>query len=289
MKPAISICLTVFNKESILEKVLDGIFNNALLSFELIVCFDSCSDDSEYVFRKYIAKYGEETKNFTNYAIRRGTDLYETAANNLCLKAATAEYAVIIQDDDIILERAFDAKLLRPFKFFPGEVFAVTGNCSHNWIANFDSPDYFKNKDAFGMPLVVGKYVDDRWATTLEHVDHANAQTCIDKNTFYIRDSVNRSPLCLNMGDMQKLNYFDASFVQDLDDHDLMYRMHKELNKVCGFVNIDVDRDVMRGGTRENGKTKPWLFELYHRNSIKLIRRHGDIMGRRKIENRLMK
>ena len=66
--------------------------------------------------------------------------------------------------------------------------------------------------------------------------------------------TVNRGPLMINLKDLKKLNYLDEIYSpQDMDDHDLMFRAHKELGKVCGLYSINFKSDNDWGGTRVDG------------------------------------
>lgn len=271
----VSVNLTIHNKAFLLERVLDGIFNNISGSFELITVFDNCNDNSERVFYEYIEKRKPNKLLTKHFELAFFEDQFETKSNNRAIKRSSENFILIIQDDCIIKEKDFDIKLLTPFLMW-SDVGGVTGNTSHNWVVNENSEDF---------NVVGGKYLMDRWATTLTHLDHANKDT-VKKGEFQIRQCVNRSPVMFRKSDLVKLNYFDESFVQDCDDHDLCFRMNKELGKVVGCVPIYFESDPVWGGTRENGKTKPWLFELYHKNSITLARRHKEAMLKRTIENR---
>lgn len=272
-----SICLTIFNKAALLPKVLDGIFHNATIPFELNVCLDNCSDNSEQVLLNYVEeKRKSGYKLLIALSVVYGDNWFETKSNNACAKRSVGEFCIFIQDDDVIQEPGFDLKLLRPFSIWP-EVFAVSGHMAHNFTINRNSPDFNT------LP-----YINNRWAETLSHHDHAK-QANIGENEFVIRNTCNRSPLAIRRSDLVKLNYFDESFVQDCDDHSLIMRAKIQLKKIVGAVAIKVERDLALGGTRdEKGNTKPWLFELYHKNSIILANKYGEVLGERIIETRIM-
>ena len=80
--------------------------------------------------------------------------------------------------------------------------------------------------------------------------------------------------------DLKKMGYFDEAFEpQDMDDHDLMHRVYKELNKVCGCYWIDFDSQDSWGGTRVSGQPAPWLFKAHHKNSKIFYGRHRDLIN----------
>ena len=108
------------------------------------------------------------------------------------------------------------------------------------------------------------------------------------RNVFAVRGTVNRGPLMINLEDLKELNYFDEAFSpQDMDEHDLMFRMRKKLGKVCGCYWIDFVSDPSWGGTRKSGQTAPWLYKAQHKNCKIFYERNADVLEEyRIIENR---
>ena len=73
----------------------------------------------------------------------------------------------------------------------------------------------------------------------------------------------------INLEDLKELNYFDEAFSpQDMDEHDLMFRMRKKLGKVCGCYWIDFVSDPSWGGTRKLVK----LLLGYIKHSIRIVK-----------------
>lgn len=275
-----SINITIHNKEFLLNEMLFRIYEYTTGTYEIVFVLDGCQDKSEEILLDNIRKYSaRKIKTSVIYA----DNVFESKANNLAAKKSTGEYIIIVQDDMLINEFGWNERLLLPFKKFD-DVFGITANCAHNWIVDKNSHDHL---------ITDNTYLNHRWATTLKHIDHANKDTIIDRNCFAIRQCVNRGPLALNHQDFAKLNYFDDSYKQDLDEHDLCFRMRDKIQKEVGFFHVDWFTEPRFGGTRdEEGKTKQWVFEGYHKNSIKMIHEHcnpntGDFD--KKIENRIIK
>jgi hypothetical protein len=66
-----------------------------------------------------------------------------------------------------------------------------------------------------------------------------------------------------------------------------MYRMHKELGKVCGCYWIDYESRDEWGGTRVSGSPAPWLLKANHKNTKIFYNRHKDLIESKGIiENR---
>jgi glycosyltransferase involved in cell wall biosynthesis len=255
-----SIILTVHNKEWLIGDVVTGIVQNTVGDYELILVIDGCTDNSGEEIQKALAN------TTTNYKVIFAPNVFETKANNLGLKIAKGKYVIIVQDDMIIKEYGWNRRMQKPFDAF-GDVFAVTARTAHNWKFNPDTKHLGMDKD-----------LDDCWCDICIHTNHADRSN-ISRDVFAIRSSVNRGPLMINREDLKKLNYLDEEFSpQDMDDHDLMYRMHKELHKVCGCYWIDFESKDEWGGTRVSGTPAPWLLKANHKNMKLFYSRHKDLI-----------
>ncbi len=268
----VSINLTVHNKGFLLERVLRGIFDNAVMPFELIVVLDGCTDDSEKVLTNFLFN-NDELRLLRRLKIIWADNVFETAANNLAAKNSQGKYICIIQDDCVITQKGFDARMLMPFIAFD-DVFAVSGNCAHHWEFNPEA----KGKNA------------DGWCDLLNHTTHANKNN-ISKNIFAVRDSCNRGPYMVNAADLKSLGYFPEDIIvkQDMDEHIINYYARKKLNKVCGYYGIDFISESIWGGTRDkNNKPKQWLLDSQEANTKTFIELHSDIIGTHRYEDRLL-
>ena len=256
-----SIILTIHNKEFLINQVLDGITKNTVGDYELIIVLDGCTDRSFNCVEDY---FYETDK---NVLICTTPDVFETKANNVGLKSAKGEYVIIVQDDMIIKEKGWNLRMQKPFDAFD-DVFAVTSRTAHNWEFN-------PNTKHLGME----EDIDNAWSDICNHTDHANSST-ISRDVFAVRASVNRGPLMMNHEDLKTMGYFDEAFSpQDMDDHDLMYRMHKELGKVCGCYWINFESRDEWGGTRVDGAPAPWLLKANQKNGKIFYNRHSDLIN----------
>lgn len=267
----ISINLTIHNKQNILQLVLEGIFKNCILPFEFIAVLDGCTDNSEEILTNFLV--ANAPKNLTGFNVLKADNVFETKANNMAARVSSGKYICIIQDDQIIDEYGFDARLIKPFEAFP-DVFAVSGNCAHNWTLNVSST----GRDAYG------------WCDILNHIHHANKNS-IPRDVFAVRDSCNRGPLVINAEDFKALGYFDENAIdkQDCDDHLLMYDAKKKLNKVVGYYGVEWYSRSEWGGTRdENGQPKQWHLDCQAANVKTLFERHKDVIHTHTIDNRFL-
>jgi glycosyltransferase involved in cell wall biosynthesis len=255
-----SIILTIHNKEWLIEQVLDGIMRNTKGDYEIIVVLDGCTDKSSDIVNDFLS-----TTNITHTIITT-PDVFETRANNSGLKNAKGDYVIIVQDDMIIKESGWNLRMQKPFDAFD-DVFAVTSRTAHNWKLN-------PNTIHLGMI----ENLDNCWCDICIHTEHADRSN-IPRDIFAVRASVNRGPLMIDHSDLKKLNYFDEKFSpQDMDDHDLIYRMHKELGKVCGCYWIDFESKDEWGGTRVSGLPASWLLKANHKNMKLFYSRHKDFI-----------
>ena len=210
-----SLILTVHNKDWMIDKVIESINEFTVGEYELIVVIDGCTDNSEEVIMKSL----ESTD--IDYTIVHTPDVFETKANNAGIKKATGDFVIIIQDDMVIQEGGWNRRMQKPFIKFD-DVFAVTARTAHNFVGNPHSLHIGMKED-----------LDTCWCDIVQSCDEADVSNT-PRDTFAVRATVNRGPLMINLKDLKKLKYFDEAYSpQDMDDHDLMFRAHKELGKVC--------------------------------------------------------
>jgi len=265
----LSINLTIHNKDFLLRDSLERIKKFTKGDYEIVSVLDGCIDKSEEILDSFI-------KENPSIKIKKmvADNIFETKSNNMAAKESIGDFIAIIQDDMLINEEGWDLRMLEPFFKF-SDVFSVTSRCSHNWKINENSSHLHMDKIPEGI-----------WSDILIHLDHADRNNT-PRNVFEIRDSSNRGPLVISHSDFEKIGYLDESFFpQDMDDHDLHYRVKKTLGKVTGLYWIDYISDNNWGGTRENGITKQWMLDSNHKNSKIIYNRHGSIMENKTIENR---
>lgn len=267
-----SIILTVHNKGFLLNRVLESIKKFTYGTYELIIVLDGCSDDSEVISNEF-------KNNNPNLKIKiiKTPDVFETKANNAGLKLVESDTSIIMQDDMVINEQDWNLRLTKPFREYD-DVFAVTANCAHNWVLKPNSKDIYKTE-----------FTGNDWTDIMMHVDHANRKT-IPRDTFGIRQCVNRGPLAINHSDLITMNYLDEAFAPlDMDDHDLCFRMMEKIGKVVGCYWIDYISDLNWGGTRVNGKAAQWALKSNQKNSKIVYDRHKEKIVNKIIENRNLK
>lgn len=217
----VSIILTIFNKEFLIEKVLRAIIENSSeLVKEVVIVFDSCTDNSESIVRNILTQISHRY-NLVYAYIDQG---FETKSNNLGLKSTTCDYSILFQDDMIINEKDYDKRLFKPFCQY-NDVLAVTARSAHN------------------DTLIKGSFC---------HTDFFDKDHGSPRGLFGIRDVVNRGPLMVDMKKIQILNYFDEAFCPlTYDDHDLSLKAYINHGWVCGSFWTDFISNSEWGSTRQ--------------------------------------
>jgi len=249
-----SIILTVFNKDWLIDKVLYSIFENTKTNTELIIVIDGCTDNSEIVIKNTLKASPSNISTKIYYA----DNIYETKANNIGLKASTGDYIIIVQDDMIINEENWNLRMRKPIENYD-DIFAVTSKTAHNWKYNFNN-----NKNA-------------SWCDLLMDTEHKNKHNT-NRDTFAIRNCVNRGPLLIDHQILKSVNYLDEDYSPQLmDDHDLCYKVFEKHGKKCGLYWIDFISDESWGSTRQG--FKKWLYDASHKNYNLLWDRHKDIIN----------
>ena len=184
-----SIILTVHNKDFLINESLERIKKYTKGLYETIIVLDGCSDNSEFIVKNFI-KNNKKMKFKLEYA----DDVFEVKANNIGIKQAENDYIIIVQDDMLMNEDSWNVRLTTPFRVF-NDVFAVSSNCAHNWVFN-------PNSKHLGM----SENLDNCWSDIIQHVDHAGKVWGLPRDTFAVRQCVNRGPLAINHDDLIDLN-----------------------------------------------------------------------------------
>ena len=266
-----SIILTVHNQEDNIKNVLAGIENNTKGFYEVILILDGCTDNTEEVILEYMGDSSLADKTIFKYT----DNIFENRANNRGFKEAIGKYVTIVQDDQVINEEGWNVRMHKPFEAFD-DVFAVTARTAHNLILN-------PNSTHLGMK----DNLDNCWCDILDNVDVAE-QRNLSRDVFAVRGSANRGPLMMKLDDLKELNYLDEAYApQQLDDHDLMFRMRKQLGKVCGCYWIDFTSDPSWGASRKEttgfSEANPANAASHHKNSKMFYERYADVFDEYRI------
>lgn len=263
-----TIILTVHNKEKTIIRILDKLIKNTSKnSVKLIIILDGCTDRTA----KKIKKFFELNKTMVELEIISTNDIWETRANNIGLKKVKTEFATIVQDDMLILQKNWDKKLLK--NFFKYEIFAVSGRAAHNFSFNknnFEIIDVFGREYPFSNNNIFGRIIGKLTAILKPYWLYKYL------NFSSLRLVVNRGPLMLEMSKLKQLNFFDEEFAPfELDDVDLCCRAYKKFGLYSAANPIFYIE--LNGSKKNNPISEKMSQKSIIKNTKILINRHNDL------------
>lgn len=177
-RPRFSICIPAYNRVSFLPELLDSIYAQNFLDYDIVICEDGSPERAE--IRDVINKYSLLHPNSINYYENEVNLGYDGNIRNL-LKRATGTYCFFLGNDDLILPNGLDVanKYLkinddikvtsRSFVRFSTDILAPIGVSSLNdcdTIFNFSSSSpkiIFRSCGFIG-----GLIIDSSWAKALD-------------------------------------------------------------------------------------------------------------------------
>ena len=229
-----SIILVVFNQEDIIHEVVSRLLIHTKGSWEFIIVFDYCIDRSIEFVEKALLDHGcsfsSETHVYCDQIqnirlIEQKTPLFETSSTNLGLQQSSGNFSILVQDDMLIKQDYWNAKLAGPVLAYD-DVVGVSARCATSYKTWHDN-------DNIGLDCGTRR-----------------GAPC----TFYVRDTCNRGPLLLKMRYVRMLRYFDEeNFYLGWDEHDFFARAWHFHGLVAGFLpGIHFDHIAAQGGTRKS-------------------------------------
>jgi hypothetical protein len=232
--PEFSVVVPIHNQEKIIVTNLNSILHHMDGTFELILIIDASNDTTLETILEWI-----ETVNCSSLTklivILSVTPLFETAADNIGFRLASAPLIMEIQADMRMTEKGFNRILERPFKKYEN-VIGVSGRCSHNFI----------HTNGVGK---IGVLVEKPYDPILS------------QNNFYIFGTCNRGPLLLQKSKLKEIGYLDqANYFLDNSEHDLFARAFVQKNWICGYVPIEFASPIADGSTRKPRDTLNQMF-----------------------------
>ena len=249
-----SIILTIFNKEHILENILQGLFANTSANvLEYIFVLDGCKDNSEKILLGMVGNIPHGAKHTILYA----DNVFELRANNIGLRHCTTDYAIIVQDDMLIMEKDWDLRLIKPILAF-NDIWAVTARTSCS--LNMDGTWYNIKESAVGHLIGINN--------------------TLPRDRCYIGQVVNRGPLLIKMNIFKEEGLFDESLpgIIGCDDVEMCLRMFKKHKLRCCMYWILYSSPLEWGATR-SGPNSGFcqMQETLNRNEC--IHRYSDIIN----------
>jgi glycosyltransferase involved in cell wall biosynthesis len=260
----LDIVISIHNQEKLIPRVLAGILNNTTTPFNLILVFDGCTDASQRVSEQFLKD--SKTSLLKNLIIATAENVYELRANNIGFRLAHEEYLITLQDDVVIEEKGWERRFTYPLRAFD-DIFAVSSRTALN----------VEQGDIEGTPC---------------YYDYAAREfLSLPRNTFAIRNMINRGPIAFRNDILKKIGYLDELFAPgQFDDADVVLRAKSLYGMKSGAFWINYRSDISWGKTR----TAPGVMSAsstIQRNARLFFLRHHDLLtktGRIK-ENRIIR
>lgn len=102
--PVVSVAICCYNSERYLDQTIQGVINQTMKDWELIIVNDGSCDSTEDIIKYYI-------NNGQNIIYHRQENQGFGAARNKCVELANSDYIAIIDHDDICLPNRLEVQI----------------------------------------------------------------------------------------------------------------------------------------------------------------------------------
>jgi len=274
-----TIVLTVHNKKSTVEKILDQLLKTtSSFTQKIIVVDDGSTDGTTTILKQYANKN-------VNIQYRYTPDLWEVLANCDGLENVETPYATIIQDDMLIHERHWDRILLNAAVCH--NAFSVSGRAGTDISFNHNDL-YLFNHIGCEYPLgqtLLGRIVAK--LLTIVPSPYRSAYSVKIARPFGAqkRQVINRGPLVINMEAYNKLGGLDKKFAPfELDDIDLCLRATKE--DYGGHYVLPIHYTEVNGSKKSNTYSAKMSIESISKNKIRILQKHRGSILKKKFKDK---
>lgn len=254
--------ITIYNKESIIKDVLDGVKRSMGPDSHIYPNLDGCTDRSEQFIDEWIVEnsmQGRVTKLHT-------ADVHEILSiNNIMQNAVPAEgdgYLVVLQDDVVLRDPALEHNIETLYRFIKENYNLKIGNMTfrHGVVSNFDHTYQCLGQHSL-IEAITGIGFSDRPLRLGEVVE---------------RISTIRSPQCFSFDVVRTVGIQDPALAPfNFDDYDYSIRCIQ-----AGYRNfvmaVNCYSDPNKGGMRCN--EQPLFDVASKRNSQYLGKKHYDFL-----------
>lgn len=263
-----TVVLTVHNKESTIQKILDALIRfSSNLTDELIVVLDGCTDKTKDMVFQYLDQSTAQKK----VRVLEANDVWETKANNLGLREVLTDYATIIQDDMLICHQDWDKKLIDILE--RKKIFAVSGRASLDFSLEnntFSCVNISGREFPLGINSFIGRIAGRVMAKFKPYFIYKYWQPLAYATT------VNRGPLMMRVDVLKKVNFFDEEFAPfELDDVDLCCRVYKNFGLLS--ASLPIYYIELNGSKLSNPQSKLMSDKSIAKNTLLLMERHSDL------------
>jgi glycosyltransferase involved in cell wall biosynthesis len=255
--------LPIFNKEFLIEKVLDGIVNNTHGDFKIIAIIDGCTDNSKQLVLDYIDK----NKLQNNFIVKYQDNVHEITCLNYGLSVIKLlnpdenDLIFTVQDDVILQEPNIDNSLLNLFSNYQDIGYVSMRLGAELNVVNNNLTEYNNIESEFGHWNQLG-------LSNYKKIFH---------HEVYQTEIVIRSPTCVLWKRYNELGFYDSTLAPcGYDCHDFSIRNNK-----AGYRNLvyalKFESKIEWGGMRkEKTELNSKHGNVYEWNRQYLIKKHKD-------------
>jgi glycosyltransferase involved in cell wall biosynthesis len=256
------IILPIYNREDILEDVLNGISNSFEGDNKIICILDGCTDSSEDILNNFISK------NKIDAGIHYMNDVHEITCLNyglmqIKLMNPTENDLVFTVQDDVILEEKSIDKLFETLYNNESNLgyismrFGVKLAPRENTFIEYD---FIESEFGHWKQLNLGHFKE------LKHLDFVKTEIAV------------RSPTCVQWKRYSEIGFYDPFLAPcGFDCHDFSIRMNKK-SYTNGVYALKYTSKVDWGNMRKNSDTpiNSNYGQIYDSNRSYLRKKHGD-------------
>ena len=250
----ITVGYLIWNKETLIPKIIFGLKETLNKDDEVIFLFDNCTDNSLAVFNK-LKHYLPNPK-----IIVTSTDLYEVKANNLILEDATRDTIVLFQDDILNHDPKLKEKILKIVDKYGDSLGLMGGRSGYELTGHPDFPErsFYRVSNWEHLTKQYGKKLaEGEWAE---------------------KTILNRGPIIFTRKLLDDVGYLDEKFAPLWGD-DMDYCCRAKFNH--GKKNVVFQCNVesqLKWGALHSGESKLAFGEITRRNWNLFITRWGQIL-----------
>jgi glycosyltransferase involved in cell wall biosynthesis len=283
----LSVIITFFNHQNIIDIVLEGIIDSIKLNYELIIINDGSTKSTHLIIEKFL-----EEANFTDNLlliryVKLNVSRFETKCDNLGAKIAKGRYLLFVQGDMVLKDSGLDLRLISILES-DNRIGAISGHSVHcraseetinKWqisrgtsfslrelrkssVKNFEAKYnklnviYVENIDSIeNLEITFKKHRAIYYNDTKKGLN----RILLGKNIIFIGKYINRGPILIEKEYFKYLGmYKDNIYFQGFDDIDLSLQICKN-GKVVGFSPVNYISKNEWGATLQK---KSWLMVL---------------------------
>jgi glycosyltransferase involved in cell wall biosynthesis len=263
----LSVIVTFYNHQHIIDKVLIGIANSIKLNYELIIINDGSVKSTHLIIKEFLDKFNlPDNLRLVRY-LKFNISRFETKCDNLGAKIANGKYLLFLQGDMVLTDSGLDLRLISILDV-DKRIGAISGHSVHCrsgaetmnlWQVSRGTAFKLKELRKLSFKNFEAKYknknttfvenpdsIEDVITTFKKHRSICYNDTTkglttnlLEKNIIFIGKYINRGPIVVEKKYFECLGmYKDDIYFQGFDDIDLSLQICKT-GKVVGFSPVN--------------------------------------------------